>query len=215
MNQLSAKLALLSLLVLFVLFTTAACQSNPVRGSKTNGALCAQSSECQSGYCADGRRCAPMDFTGLANEYCHHDNHCRSGRCGCDNGLRGPDSFCNNWRSGGSGTCTDRRDNGNDCTKNENCNSGHCADKGKVGQLDFWTGSGGRCAPNDGTGAAGAYCHHNNHCASGSCNCPGGTSFGFCASWEGFGMNVADTIGGRPNPQSIKFQMSRGFFRCN
>jgi len=194
----------------------AGCPPSGGRGPKTNGGICAANPECQSGYCADGFRCAPVDDTGQTGEYCHHDNQCRSNRCGCDFGQRSPDSFCNNWRSGSSGTCLAKRDNGHDCTHDDNCASGYCPDKGGVKPLDWWPHpqSGGHCAPRNTTGKPGDYCHHNDHCASGNCNCPGAKSLGFCANWESFNFNVADTIGGRPNEQSLEVQMSRGFFMC-
>lgn len=193
-----------------------ACTPSIRPGPDPLGTLCATDAECQSTYCADSFRCAPRDQTGQPGEYCHHDNHCRSQRCSCDNFQRAADSFCNNFRGGNQGTCLARRDNGDDCTRNENCTSGYCADAGKVTNLDFWPAtSGGRCAPVDSTGAVGAYCHHDNHCSSGNCNCPGGKSFGFCAAWEGVSRNVGDTINGQPNLASLDVQMRRGFFVCN
>ena len=57
------------------------------------------------------------------------------------------------------------------CTTDRECASGHCAD-------------GRFCAPRDGTGRAGDYCHHNNQCERGLvCHCARDI-FGFCIGWR-------------------------------
>lgn len=60
------------------------------------GFMCSKNSECGSGYCANGQVCAPKDGTGMPGAYCHHDNHCASGKCTCGAGhtLFG---FCNDY----------------------------------------------------------------------------------------------------------------------
>ena len=61
---------------------------------------------------------------------------------------------------------------GKSCKKTSECGKGlHCAN-------DKF------CAPIDYTGKHGDYCHHDNHCASSRCECPGGKSFGFCSNYE-------------------------------
>lgn len=135
------------------------------------GELCTNNDQCISGYCADGRFCAPPDGTGRAGEYCHHDNHCASYLCDCDPQTGGA-SFCRDWERGNHGACLAKKEYGEVCTRNENCLSDYCAD----GHL---------CAPRDGTGETGVYCHHDNHCASYACSCAprtGGPSF--CSDWE-------------------------------
>lgn len=67
--------------------------------------------------------------------------------------------------------------NGGVCEVNADCRSGYCAD-------------GTFCAPRDGTGRAGEYCHHGNHCRSGTCSCGersgrrGILEAGFCPQWD-------------------------------
>jgi len=192
-----------------------------------NGRRCRKNSSCKSGYCANGRKCAPRDRTGKAGDYCHHDNHCAAGGCICAKGLAG---FCKNWerwpegqydashsskkRIGRCGaqrkkgfTCSadyecsgsllcspitktcqpvnkqTNLDDGFKCTQNTQCKSGYCA-------------NGKRCAPKDGTGKSMDYCHHDNHCASGSCNCSKGFG-GFCREWEKWpeGKNFGAGVG--------------------
>ena len=171
-----------------------------------NGASCRNNSQCDSNYCADNFRCAPIDYSGQKDQYCHHDNHCSSKRCSCNNGMRERNSFCTDWKNGASGKCLARRPNGSDCTDDYNCESGYCADNGKVRSLDWWPNRGGRCAPHDGTGkpntVGGNYCHHNNHCKNGNCICPPGAGpnfWGFCSDWE---------------DADVQAQMRLGFFRC-
>lgn len=140
------------------------------------GAICRDNRDCASGYCADGRFCAPQDGTGQPGDYCHHDNQCASSVCFCPGDPHtGAPTFCSGWetRVGAQrGMCTARVANGEVCTRNENCLSNYCAD-------------GRFCAPRDGTGMAGDYCHHGNHCSSGVCICPNGlTTRGFCPNWE-------------------------------
>ncbi len=154
-------------------------QSSP--GAKANGFYCSRNEECKSGYCADGRRCAPVDGTGKGanNDYCHHDNHCESKRCICPEG-HGYAGFCKDWESWpegankvSTGFCADQVAYGESCNRNSDCIKGQCA-------------NGRRCAPWDGKGMQGDYCHHDNHCASGQCQCPGAKSWGFCANWENY-----------------------------
>lgn len=94
---------------------------------------------------------------------CRADSDCRADqRCNTDIG------FCEAVRD-----IEYRRPAGSSCSMNSQCASGlFCAD-------------GQRCAPIDGTGQRGAYCHHDNHCKSKACTCPLGEGlFGFCANWE-------------------------------
>ena len=152
-----------------------------------NGAFCSNDRQCRSKNCADefpglDGRCAPSDYTGVAGDYCHHDNHCESARCICD---RGPAGSCEGWRwlrSGRTGHCSARFPNGANCERKENCLSNHCAD-------------GKRCAPRNDTGRPGDYCHHNDHCMSGNCSCPDGIkSLGFCKDWEAYSLLSVETL---------------------
>lgn len=161
------------------------------------GAECRVNSDCTSGYCANGRFCAPQDGTGQIGDYCHHDNQCASGDCRCPGDLNTEETtFCSNWeiRTGAEqGMCAARSPNGSGCSRNENCLSLYCAD-GIV------------CAPRDGTGQAGDYCHHGNQCTSGACLCPAGLATGntgFCPEWEFWtrgerGACLATTANGVP-----------------
>lgn len=123
-----------------------------------NGAPCNRNEECESEYCDSGK-CAPKPGTGESGKYCHRDEHCQS-------------DFCI------SGKCYQLADLGDVCRKNAECESGYCADT-------LLGGGWGRCARDRG-GKSGEYCHHDNHCASGECDCRHGW-FGFCANWEGWG----------------------------
>jgi LysM repeat protein len=151
----------------------------------TNGEFCRRDQECDSGHCANGK-CAPKDNTGSPGEYCHHSNHCFYGICYCPDGTRAiGNSFCPGWENFTPtlhGVCQTRAKNGDSCGGNKECESGYCAD--------------GKCAPKNGTGEGGDYCHHDDHCASKTCICPGlppytprGFGFGgggFCPGWEKF-----------------------------
>jgi LysM repeat protein len=147
-----------------------------------NGTNCTEDQDCKSGYCADGKKCAPKAGTGEAGDYCHHDNQCRTGLCLCPDGWIGGSGPCVGWETfsarDGHGTCTEVLPDGAGCTEDRDCRSGYCAD-------------GKKCAPKDGTGEAGDYCHHDNHCVSGSCDCPGEDvrvmgAKSFCPDWESF-----------------------------
>ena len=137
-----------------------------------NGQYCSENFECISGYCADGRICAPRDGTGRGGEYCHHNNHCASGTCICPDGYQG--DFCKVATKQGYCAGRDGEGQGGRCRADSDCAPGlRCAD-------------GRRCAWPDGTAKAGQYCHHDNHCASKNCKCPADKSWGFCAGWERF-----------------------------
>jgi hypothetical protein len=132
------------------------------RAQNDLGSACSNDRDCISNYCADGRFCAPRDGTGQPGQYCHHDNHCASSICNCPGDRHtGGRAFCSNWESrtgANRGTCAAKRPNSVYCNRNEQCESGHCAEE--------------ICAPVDGAGLAGDYCHHGNHCRSGVCICP-------------------------------------------
>jgi len=209
-----------------------------------NGAPCSRDEDCESGNCAEafggGKRCAPKEGEGQGyGDYCHHHNQCQSGWCRCPEGPenillkprgavypRGsnlsPTELCT-W---GPGDCVPVQENGATCWKNENCESGNCADEKCAPQpgtgaggvycnqddqcesgiclqgkcypqekngapcssdrecLSGYCADGERCAPQNGTGQAGEYCHHDNHCQSGFCVCPTGYDGKFCANWR-------------------------------
>jgi hypothetical protein len=116
---------------------------------------------------------------GLNGADCFANDQCASGVCGCSyigrsdilpfgcSGLPSPD------RSGScigpSGTYIT---NGGLCSNNDACASGYCAN--------------GLCAPKDGFGRAGDYCHHNNHCGNHYCLCPYGYDGDFCKGYQSF-----------------------------
>jgi|GEM_PF-4372520 len=62
-----------------------------------NGYACSANEDCSSRHCVE-YKCAPRDYTGLAGEYCHHDNHCYSKVCQCTK-VQGGGGF-------GGGFCT-------------------------------------------------------------------------------------------------------------
>ena len=143
-----------------------------------NGDRCEKDSECASGYCADNWRCAPPDKTGRLGDFCYHDEHCGNKTCYCATG-RDWLGFCKGWKENTPldtkfGFCDEWEgpENGTPCKDNGDCKSNYCAN--------------GACAPRDGSGLAGDYCHHNNHCYSGKCLCVQGSH----ADW--LGMCVLD-----------------------
>ena len=169
-----------------------ACPPNPqvsVSGyctdGKANSEKCSSNNDCASNHCANGI-CAPKDGYGRNGDYCHHNNHCASGYCLCRDGYDG--DFCKTISSRlgpSAGVCIfpPGYQNGDSCSADDECMSNHCAN--------------GKCAPRDGTGLGGEYCHHDNHCASNACWCPtGDANFwtgGFCPDWEKF--NSTDNHG--------------------
>ena len=145
------------------------------------GDSCSQNGDCASGHCAENI-CAPKDGTGQVGMYCHHNNHCANGYCFCPTGWDG--AFCHDFKEVADdpnrrGYCGEWPGyaNGEPCTDHNDCRSRYCAN--------------GVCAPKDGTGLPGEYCHHDNHCMSGKCDCPDNLfgessilTFGFCPRWE-------------------------------
>jgi hypothetical protein len=134
-------------------------------------AKCARDSECETGFCDDGI-CAPTG-DGMQNEYCHKNAHCESGVCLCPNGREGEN--CRGFEKfdrDTHGVCQEGFENGDFCTKNRECASGYCAND--------------KCAPPDGTGRLGDYCHHINHCGNHYCVCPSGKDGNFCKDYKYF-----------------------------
>lgn len=197
---------LLLLLVPISFLITSGCppRTLPPGQQKPLGSNCTSNGECQSGHCPENK-CAPENDTGsggirrlgeeinpISGDYCHHGNHCMTGKCVCPDGTVADKSFCPDYRSwpegheiGKTGTCSELADFGAFCSRNEECMLQHCAD-------------GKRCAPKHKKGEKGQYCHHNNHCKSGDCICPGGRkSYGFCANYESF--SDSDIIQARAN----------------
>ncbi|MCJ7434601.1 MAG: hypothetical protein MUO77_14035, partial [Anaerolineales bacterium] len=133
-----------------------------------NGGKCSSNYVCASGYCANGL-CAPPDGFGRVGDYCHHNQHCANHYCVCPYGYDG--DFCKGYRwftdkPGQHGTCGEWQGavNGEACKVDNDCQSRHCADN--------------KCTPINETGLYGEYCHHDNHCASGSCMCLGDFTMG-------------------------------------
>lgn len=155
-------------------------------GSEGYGQACERASDCASFSCVNGA-CVPQNGLGQPRDYCNNDSQCASNFCLCTAGYDGKNCKpAPNSLDPAPGYCIvdqSAAKNGADCQRNDECQSNYCAD-GKI------------CAPRDGTGLAGEYCHHNNQCFSGSCNCPSGTDiFGFCINWE-----IASNIRGTCNP---------------
>lgn len=149
----------------------------PNGGWKQTGEACASDGDCLSSYCRGGV-CTP-DLKGLGGALCYANDQCLSGVCGCN--------FTN--RSGHSafgcpavpqpnvtGTCVGPAEtavsNGGACSQSSDCASGHCAN--------------GKCAPVDGLGQVGEYCHHSNHCSNHYCVCPNGYDGDFCRGYANF-----------------------------
>ena len=135
-----------------------------------------------SGVCAnfncENGVCAPRKGLGQVGDYCHSDNQCATDFCLCPGGwVRGSDGnhTCKNYQTlppSQQGYCIPNggAPNGTACTSNDECDSDYCAD-GKF------------CAPRDGTGLEGDYCHHDNQCYSGTCDCDSALKeWGFCKS---------------------------------
>jgi len=157
-----------------------------------NGAFCTRGSHCVSGSCQQGignlggGRCAPRTGTAAKGAFCFLNSQCASENCVCPGGKK---KMIGGWvgclgfvdwqdniadaRPGERPYCDDPLPNGVTCLLNSECSSGYCAN-----------GPNGRCSPRDGTGMAGDYCHHHNHCATKECICPGEKSWGFCKNWE-------------------------------
>ncbi len=145
-----------------------------------NGEKCSNNYACASGYCANGL-CAPKDGFGRVGDYCHHNNHCGNHYCVCPQGYDG--DFCKGYQwfsdqPGQHGTCGEWPGavNGDACQVDNDCQSRHCADN--------------KCAPINGTGLDGEYCHINKQCASNICSCPGGINMG--PGFFGEGVPCAD-----------------------
>ena len=144
-----------------------------------NGHLCDDDDECGSGNCANNLRCAPENKTGRLGDFCFNNNQCGSKACICAKGKSG--SYCKEWDDNSNydtwfGYCYEwpGKENGFLCKEDDECKSQYCAD-------------GAVCAPRDGSGLTGDYCHHNNHCFSGKCDCNVGEPnwLGFCKTADG------------------------------
>jgi LysM repeat protein len=140
---------------------------------KANGASCNNNSECASTNCNSGI-CAPVNGLGQPGEYCFSDSQCANNFCICPAGYDG--DYCKDFQNlteSQWGSCADFPGyaNGQLCSENDDCASRQCAD--------------GVCTPRDHTGLEGDYCHHNNHCFSGKCDCPNGADLlGMCIGYE-------------------------------
>jgi hypothetical protein len=138
------------------------------------GRHCWIDENCQSDLRCRENACVPEDGTGQLSGYCHHANHCESRLCDCTGtGATISSGFCGSASLPQQGFCAARRGFGAPCGRDDNCpaSTSRCVE--------------GRCAPLDGTGdptGPTAYCHHDNHCASSLCVCPGGKRNGFCGS---------------------------------
>lgn len=138
-----------------------------------NGKYCSKNSECASGHC-DKAICAPKNGLGQGGDYCHHNDHCANVSCFCPYGQTTSGSCKSDKNRQPFGSCAALHNllpNGQACTENVFCESQYCTEN--------------KCAPRDGTGLSGEYCHHKNQCYSGVCMCtimPGG----FCKDYQNF-----------------------------
>ncbi len=134
------------------------------------GTQCRNDRQCGTGRCREGI-CAPEDGEGRSpwelgdsstTDYCHHDNHCRSKICLCDNPDHKDGAFCRSNGQVTPGKCSPHRGIalGGLCSDDNMCSR----DVTSATQCVQ-----GKCAPEDDTGLKGMYCHHNNHCLSGRC----------------------------------------------
>jgi len=194
-KSLTRRLFFLFLAIASLCMIAAECNRTPVPPLKENGYNCSRNEECKSKYCVE-KRCAPQKWTGKGPQrfldadalrdlqkpdYCHHGDHCQTGTCICPDGKWAYTDFCPGHESWSEpqpgvklGKCLGYGGYGTKCSHNEQCLSDICA-------------NGKRCAPKDGTGRPGQYCHHDNHCISGNCICPAGAkSWGFCTNWENY-----------------------------
>lgn len=136
-------------------------------GKSGLSAMCFVDENCKSGRCREGV-CVPVDGTGAAGQYCHHEEHCESKICRCPAGDKAS-GFCGTAQIPDTGRCDARQGWGGRCTRNENClTDGQCVE--------------GLCAPLNFTGGPGQYCHHDDHCATNLCLCPVGKRGGFCGT---------------------------------
>jgi len=146
-----------------VSFSGTCAEGNTIFWGDKNGDRCAEDSDCASGHCADKYRCAPIDKTGRLGDFCYNDEHCGNKTCYCATG-RDLLGFCKGWKENtpldtNFGFCDEWEGppNGTLCKDNGDCKSNYCAN--------------GACAPRNGSGLTGDYCHHNDHCFSGKCAC--------------------------------------------
>jgi hypothetical protein len=109
------------------------------------GGACTANQDCVSLRCDKGagnaRRCIPNDGTGKPGDYCTHDHQCAAPNCV-------------------QNRCVAAARTGQPCATNASCASGRCDTAAANLKL---------CIPNDGTGAVGDYCSHNNQCANRNC----------------------------------------------
>jgi hypothetical protein len=123
------------------------------------GEQCETNASCVSGRCdaapGNPKKCIPNDGTGGVGAYCTHHNQCANRNCV-------------------AGSCRAPVGIGQACSTNASCASGRC---------DAAPGNPKKCIPNDGTGATGAYCTHNNQCRPGhACVLEPGRRYGSCGS---------------------------------
>ena len=122
-------------------------------------------SAARTSRCDDTRNppsCIPDDGHGAVGEYCTHNNHCENRNCVGVTRTTG-------------GTCAAPGRIGDRCETNAGCSAS------RTSRCDN-TRSPQRCIPDDGRGALGDYCTHNNHCANRNCVGVTGSRGGACAA---------------------------------
>lgn len=151
--------------------------SGPV-GMTGTGETCQKNTDCASNYCV-ANVCTPI-HKGLNGAACFANEHCVSGVCDCYREGR-PDLDhiqCPLKPAPGhiAGTCLgpskNQQSNGAQCKKDNQCASSNCEN--------------GLCAPDDGLGQIGDYCHHNDHCFNEYCLCPNGYDGDYCKGYKSF-----------------------------
>jgi LysM repeat protein len=162
--------------------------------SKNITESCSSDSECESGLCKNNL-CTPS-VLGEDEVVCFANDQCASGVCSCYESDR--DNLDPNRRPYNPIPCPPEYDpqeharvigicqgplwyskyaNGHTCSEDDYCASLNCVN--------------GLCAPPEGLGRQGDYCHHDNHCYNDFCLCPTGYDGDFCAGYQ----NISDKPG--------------------
>jgi hypothetical protein len=120
-------------------------------GSCETHLVCA-TNRCDRGFNSTGTsKCIPHDGKGVKDEFCTHNNHCKTGVCSKPSA------------SSKTGKCTGKVGLGETCKSSGECTSTRC-------DVGFNSTGSSKCIPHDGTGVSGAFCTHNHHCKTGVCS---------------------------------------------
>jgi len=158
-----------------------ALPAGKTKADKDIGESCSNDSECDPGICKSNR-CVPKS-KGWDGAKCISNDQCTSGICQCFYGnvygagqhtFPCPPAAVLNEKMLGTcvGPTNEKLANGSQCSKKSECASDNCYK--------------GLCAPKDGLGRLGDYCHHNDHCFNNYCKCPNGYDGDLCKGYHGF-----------------------------